>query len=287
MDRPIHVVGGGIAGLVAAITAAEHGAPVVLHEASDRIGGRALGGTDRPGVNLGPHAVFTDGALLSWLRARRIGVGLRGPALRGIRVLDASGTHVPLGESVRLLATLPSQRAPVEDSFGDWTDSVFGTATAALMCRLAGLFTYHHDPGALSARFVWDRYRRTVLSPERIRWMAGGWSSLVDALAERANALGVRIELGDRITRADLPDGPTIVATKLSAASRLLERQLSWPGARTALLDVVTSRGVGWPSLVMDVRSDLSTCCMIERETAVEPELLGPHGPELFQAQVG
>ena len=30
MDRPIHVVGGGIAGLVAAITAAEAGAPVVV-----------------------------------------------------------------------------------------------------------------------------------------------------------------------------------------------------------------------------------------------------------------
>ena len=42
-DRPIHVVGGGIAGLVAAITAAEGGAPVVLHEASGRLGGQVVG----------------------------------------------------------------------------------------------------------------------------------------------------------------------------------------------------------------------------------------------------
>src|SRR5436309_15832499 len=125
MDRPIHVVGGGIAGLVAAITAAEAGAPVVVHEASARLGGRALGGTERPGVNLGPHVVFTDGALVRWLRSRDISVGLRRPVLRGIRVLDDNGSRLPLVESVQLAATLPPRRAPVGDTFREWSDEVF------------------------------------------------------------------------------------------------------------------------------------------------------------------
>ncbi|MHB8463215.1 MAG: FAD-dependent oxidoreductase [Acidimicrobiales bacterium] len=285
MDRPIHVVGGGIAGLVAAITAAEAGAPVVVHEAAERVGGRALGGTDRPGVNLGPHVVFTDGALVKWLRAREIEVRLRRPSPRGGRVLDDRGLHFPLGEAMQLAVALPRRQAPVDESFGEWAHGVFGSSRAAAMCRLAGLFTYHHDPGSLSARFVWDRYRRTLLSPDRVRWVVGGWATLVDALSARATACGVRIEVGDHVTPGALPDAPTIVATRLANASRLLETPLRWPGARTALLDVLATRRAGWPNVVADMRTDLTTCCMIERELAIDAEMLG--GADLFQAQLG
>jgi hypothetical protein len=97
----------------------------------------------------------------------------------------------------------------------------------------------------------------------------------------------VEIVLSDRVTAETRPDAPTIVATRLSVASRLFERPLLWPGARTALVDIVATRRPGWPSVVADVRSDLSTCCMIERETAVEPRLLGGDGVDLFQAQLG
>src|SRR5438105_9737115 len=117
MDRPVHIVGGGIAGLIAAITVAEAGAPVVVHEVADRLGGRALGGTDRPGINLGPHAVFSDGALVRWARAHEVGVGLRGPMLRGLRVLDDGGSHVPVRQAIQLATTLVPREAPVDESF--------------------------------------------------------------------------------------------------------------------------------------------------------------------------
>lgn len=285
-DRPIHVVGGGIAGLVAAVTAAEAGAPVVLHEASDHLGGRALGGTSRTGINLGPHVVFTDGALVRWVRDRNLGVSLRRPPLRGIRLLDDNGAHLPLGEVLRLAVTVPRREAPVDATFREWADTAFGRDRAALLCRLTGLYTYHHDPGSLSARFVWDRYRRSFLATDRVRYVAGGWSALVDALEARAAALGVTIETEARVEPGRLPDGPTVVAVSLAQASRLLERRLRWPGARTALLDVVSRAGPRWPTLVADVRSDLTTCCMIERETAVEPALV-EDGAELFQAHLG
>lgn len=286
-DRPIHVVGGGLAGLVAAVTAAESGAPVVLHEAADRLGGRALGGVERAGVNLGPHVVFTDGALVRWLRARSIPVRLLFPPLRGVRMIDDRGLRVPLGECVGLARTIARREAPADHSFRDWCDSAFPAHTAIVLCRLAGLFTFHHDPGSLSAAFVWERYRRSFLSPDRVRWVAGGWASLVEAVAAHATSLGVRIELGERLTVSTLPAGPVVVATPLPHAARLLEQEVSWPGARTALLDVVARRGASWPSIVADVRSDLSTCCMIERETAVERGLLGGEQAELFQAHLG
>src|SRR5262249_56830933 len=84
-SRPVHVIGGGIAGLVAAITAAEGGAPVILHEASRQVGGRALGRAGWAGVNLGPHVVLTDGALVPWLAARNIPIGPPPPPPPGPR----------------------------------------------------------------------------------------------------------------------------------------------------------------------------------------------------------
>ena len=65
----ITIVGGGIAGLVAATECAEAGAPVRLLEARSRLGGR---GATSPGefhTGLGPHA-FYAGPLWDWLVAR-------------------------------------------------------------------------------------------------------------------------------------------------------------------------------------------------------------------------
>ena len=168
-SRPVHVIGGGIAGLVAAITAAEGGAPVILHEASGRVGGRALGRATWAGVNLGPHVVLTDGALVRWLAASNIRISLRTPALRGLRLIGDETTGIPAPVKLWLAATVTAGQAPVDESFRDWADAVFGTGASALMCRLAGLFTFHHDPGTLSARFVWDRYRRVFVHPRRQR----------------------------------------------------------------------------------------------------------------------
>lgn len=284
--RPVHVVGGGVAGLVAAITAAEEGAPVFLHEAEGHLGGRAVGGTERSGVNLGPHVLFSDGAVVRWLSWHRIPVGLRMAPIRFPHVVDNRGVHVPVRASLELLPTLRGRTAPVEQNFRRWAEELFGEERAAVMCRLAGLFTFHHDPGSLSAAFVWDRYRRTIVRPDRVRWVTGGWTRLVDALVQRAVQLGVHIEMGQRLTPGEVPEGPVVMAVPLANASRLLERRLSWPGARTALLDVVARRDARWPALVADIRSDLSTCCMVERETAVERGLLDEDA-ELFQAQLG
>jgi hypothetical protein len=287
-NRPVHVIGGGIAGLVAAITAAEGGAPVILHEASGQVGGRALGRATWAGVNLGPHVMLADGAFARWLSARNIQISLRTPVLHKVRLIGDETTGIPALVPLRLVRTLVSRPAPVDQSFREWADAVFGSAASELMCRLAGLFTFHHDPGTLSAQFVWDRYRRVFVHPDRVRMVAGGWSALADVLASRAAACGVRIKAGDKVTAATFPSGPTVVATRLLAASRLLGRELRWPGARTALMDVAANPGRrGWPGTVIDIRGDLRTCCLIDRMTATFPDLLGPRGAELFQAQLG
>ena len=53
----ITVVGGGIAGLTAAIACAEGGANVRLLEAHEALGGRARSADGQFKANLGPHAI--------------------------------------------------------------------------------------------------------------------------------------------------------------------------------------------------------------------------------------
>lgn len=121
----------------------------------------------------------------------------------------------------------------------------------------------------------------------RTRWVAGGWATLVDALATRARALGVDVVCNERITALEPLDGPVVIATPLAPAGRLLGRPLEWPGTRTALVDVLASSRPRWPDVVVDIRSGTSTCCLIERETAFDPGLVGDSDLDLFQAQLG
>ena len=66
----INVIGGGLAGLVAAISCAEQGASVHLFEAHDELGGRARSMDGPYKANLGPHAILASSPLWSWLGDR-------------------------------------------------------------------------------------------------------------------------------------------------------------------------------------------------------------------------
>ena len=66
-----------------------------------------------------------------------------------------------------------------------------------MLSAAAGVYTFHHDPGELSAAFVWQHSVRVLLSPPpTARYLIGGWSALIDALERRARQLGVEIETG-------------------------------------------------------------------------------------------
>src|SRR5262245_24319444 len=62
MRSRITIVGGGIAGLSAAISCAEAEADVTLLEARCELGGRARSNDGPYKANLGPHVVYKDGA---------------------------------------------------------------------------------------------------------------------------------------------------------------------------------------------------------------------------------
>ena len=278
----ITVIGGGLAGLTAAITGAEAGANVTLFEAHQRLGGRGRS-TDGPyKANLGPHAIYSGGVLWDWLNARGLMPPLARPPLTGVRFHYDNAVHrtpplslIPPGLRLR------GRTAPVGQDFRSWVTDHADARTAGFLSGLAGVYTFHHDPGELSAAFVWERTQRLLLSPRPpARFIIGGWTSLVAALEQRSRDLGVRIVTGKRIDA--LPASPVIVALELSDARVLLDDDtLRWPSGRTVCLDLALHERRGDPWIV----SDLETAGWIERYTA-QDRSLAPAGEQLVQAQM-
>ncbi|WIY76968.1 NAD(P)-binding protein [Streptomyces anulatus] len=269
MDH-IHVIGGGLAGLTAAITAAESGARVTLHEGHRTLGGRARTSDGPYRANEGPHALYRRGPHWTWL-ARR---GLLG-----------AGSSPTAPEAPLPFARRAPRTAPVDRAFLEWAAGQVGEEGARAAANFAATALFHHDPGALSARFVQERLHRLAAFPPEAHYPVGGWAPLVERMAGHARGLGVGIETASRVDTRALGElartGPVVVATSLDSARALLDdASLTWESGRTVLLDLAvrTRRGDAF------VVSDLDAPGWLERFTAQDPGL-APAGEQLLQGQ--
>ncbi len=206
------VVGAGLAGLTAAVTAARAGASVVLVDAA-RPGGRARTSTAGPGVvlNAGPRALYVGGAASAELsalgvrwsggvppvaggRARRDGVVHRMPGgvgdLLRTRLLGVVG-------KVRVAALLGTigrkdPAALVGRSVTSWVDELgLDHATAQLLHAIVRLATYVDDPDALDAGAALAQLQLAL--GDGVQYLDGGWQVLVDELVGLAAAAGVEL----------------------------------------------------------------------------------------------
>ncbi|WP_432118613.1 FAD-dependent oxidoreductase [Streptomyces sp. bgisy032] len=279
----ITVIGGGFAGLTAAITAAEAGAKVTVHEAHHTLGGRARTADGPYRTNEGPHALYNGGPHWAWLSQR----DLIGP-LAPLPPLEAARFRLRHRGALRRTPPFPmlrllrrtGRRAPVDTDFLTWATDIAGEEGARAAAHYSAVALFHHDPGSLSAAFVQERLRRATTLPPEAHYPRGGWASLIDRMAARAWNLGVRMETLSRVDT--LPtDTPVVVATSLDAARRLLgDDSLTWPSGRTALVDLAlrTRRGDAFAV------SDLDAPGWLERFTA-QDRSLAPDGEQLIQGQ--
>ena len=286
MDTPIHIVGGGLAGLIASIACAEAGADVRLVEAHPTFGGRAATAEGPWKANLGPHAVYTNTGLYQWLEQRRLLPPVVPPRLTALRMRWHGERRAmlpgPAWRSLGLIRRLGD--APVDSSFREWATALVPPAAVDIYANSAGVLTFDHDPGRLSASFVAERLRRITLRARPVaRYVVGGWSVLVDRLAAAARERGVRLETGSRVDVVP-SGGPVIVATSLRSARRLLDDPgLSWTSTRTVLLDVGLTRSARRePNLI----SDLDEAGWAARYSATDPSL-APEGHDLIQCHLG
>ncbi|MGY6020543.1 NAD(P)-binding protein [Streptomyces spinosirectus] len=280
----ITVIGGGFAGLTAAVTAAEAGAKVTVYEAHHTLGGRARTAEGPYRTNDGPHALYSGGPHWSWLRQRDLlGTLAPIPPLEAARLrLRHHGAlrRTPPFAMLKLLRH-GLQQAPVDVDFMSWATRIAGEEGARAAAHYSAVALFHHDPGALSAAFVQERLRRATKLPPEAHHPRGGWASVIDRMAARAWNLGVRMETLSRVDT--LPaGGPVVVATSLDAARRLLrDDSLTWTGGRTALIDLAVRTRRGDAFAV----SDLDAPGRLERFTA-QDRSLAPAGEQLIQGQI-
>jgi phytoene dehydrogenase-like protein len=281
----ITVIGGGFAGLTAAVTAAEAGAKVTLYEAHHTLGGRARTAAEGPyRLNEGPHALYNGGPHWAWLRQRDlIGPLAPLPPMEGARLRFRHRDTLRRTPPFAMLKLLRPRvgPAPVDTDFLTWATGVAGEEGARAAAHYCAVALFHHDPGSLSAAFVQERLRRAAKLPPEARYPRGGWSTLIDRMAARAWNLGVRVETLSRVDT--LPTGtPVVVATSLDAARRLLgDATLTWPSGRTTLVDLAVRTRRGDAFAV----SDLDAPGWIERFTA-QDRTLAPAGEQLLQGQI-
>lgn len=274
-DRPdaeapvdVVVVGGGLAGLAAATVAARAGRRVVLVE-SQSLGGRAR--VDRRGdftFNRGPRALYLSGAGTEVLTDLSVPTERGGPpSVWGSMALhDGRLDLLPQGPATLARTGLLGWRdklafgralaglAKIDvDALGamtadEWIASLgMGPRGQALVRTLVRLATYVAATDVLDAPSAVAQLRIAVGSG--VRYLDGGWQSLVDGLAERARAHGAEICAGsgarrveptdDGRVRVTLADGSTVVAGTAVVAT-------GGPDAAAALLG---HRPSGWDAL--------------------------------------
>ena len=260
------VVGGGIAGLTAAIGSAVGGARVTLCERSGRLGGRAVSRNHDGFVfNVGVHAVYTGGAFSRLLSDLDIGYGYGTPTdVSGLD--DGRLERLPttpwrllrtrrftLAQKVALVRFFAAVRMANPTELGDVSVEDFVATRVseasvarflrALACRwsTAGRWT--------SSAPTCSSTGSPVGSRDPVHYVDGGWQTIVDQLAARADAEGVDVRTAapvvDLVTRRgrvvgvrlrdgqDRPSAVVVLATPPAVAAGLLDRAgLAAPGAR-------------------------------------------------------
>ena len=284
MRAHLTIVGGGLAGLVAAIAAREAGLDVTLYEERSQLGGRARTAPGAYQANWGPHVIYADGPLWSWLDRR----GLARPAYRypalaqvAFRADGRARLLPPPAVSTRIIR-LRNAQAPADRPFSEWaTERLKDGRAAAQIAAFMGVVTFDYDPGRLSAAFVTERLRRATSVPPKVRYLPGGWATLTRRLADHARQLGARIQTGSPVSCP--PPAPVILAIPLPRAAKLLDDpSLTWTGTRTALLDVAVTCRERDPLILLD----LDQPGFAENYSTPDPSL-APAGESLIQSQAG
>jgi phytoene dehydrogenase-like protein len=146
------IVGAGLAGLTAAIEAAERGWRVTVAEAHSRPGGRARSLAAPFRANDGPHAIYVDGPWWAWLERRGLTPPIveapRSTSLTGATLVRTGGRLGPWpAELGQAMAALPAE-APAGESFRAWLLRHVDAKTAEAIVAVAFIFTFDHDPAA-------------------------------------------------------------------------------------------------------------------------------------------
>ena len=265
-----NVIGGGLAGLTAAIELARNGHQVRLHEQHQQLGGRAATQThDGALLNLGPHALSLDGAarqtLTEWGIAPHGGVPNLGDPESKAAMVFGGVPHPFVGGAAALARCkflsirqrFDAGRAMTKALNGslpepnmtttEWLNRNVATEPARmLMAALLRVGSYSNEPERQSARAA---LRQARLGAKGVLYVDGGWKSIIASLENLARTEGVEIQESAPVRANDFRDmldrrEPVILAMPPEQASTLAAEVSSRPfpavaPVRAACLDLV------------------------------------------------
>jgi phytoene dehydrogenase-like protein len=270
-DTDVVVVGGGLCGLVATAALARAGRRVLLCEAAGDPGGRART-TRQYGyhLDLGPRALYRGGPLHGLLRYWRLPVSGGTPAVGRGSALYQGELHpgyASAGTLLRsrmlsttercqvaaLLATGRQRPALARISAAEWLAGRLPTERArSAAYALLRLSTYAGSAESISADCVAAQLQ---LVRHGVRYLHGGWQSIVDSLRVDALAHGALIRTGARVDHVSGGAAPSVVLADGRAIS-----------ARAVILAGLSPRQAGAvldrPDLAGPAGGELRTACL-------------------------
>jgi phytoene dehydrogenase-like protein len=204
------IIGGGLAGLTTATLLGRSGKTVTLYEHSSReIGGRArTTEIDSFYFNQGPHALCINDANDSILK--EIGISYTGEIAAGKGYLIIGGKKQEIGSNWGLTGKDGSQffLSPTNIDFSqlesttvqEWLDkNIHDSNDSEIIKAILRLSTYGNDPEIQSIGSV--LHQIYVGSQAGFMYLDHGWQTLVDGLVTAAKNAGVKIILGEKVTK--------------------------------------------------------------------------------------
>ncbi len=207
----IVIVGGGLAGYVAANYLTKANLSILLIEKGKNIGGRArTNKVNQQYLNLGPHALYKKGKAKSILKELGICLSGKSPKLGGILIennIEYAAPLSPLGlfttsllngkERMEWIAVLVKvmgidPESLAEQTFQQWVMQVgISEKVKSLLYILGRLATYCHAPEMVSAKVIVSNIKNAMGG---VLYLDGGWQTIIDQLHNKAIISGVQVQ---------------------------------------------------------------------------------------------
>ncbi|MBX7220777.1 MAG: NAD(P)/FAD-dependent oxidoreductase [Blastocatellia bacterium] len=233
--KPVVVIGGGLAGLTAAVFLAQSNHNVLLLERSPNLGGRAqTQHKEGFSFNLGPHAIRHGDVAYTILSEMGVQVDGGFPSVSGSLAVNRNRLfQLPFSpvsifttglfslaekmEVIRFFTTLESIDTAqlLDTSVQDWVNRTFQHETTRNFVKaFVRVTTYGNAPELMSVGTVLAQIQFAL--KHQVLYLHGGWESLVRQLEQKALAAGVEIRSGVQVRHITRDEAGQVTGVQLA-----------------------------------------------------------------------